>query len=161
MAAKEGRRRGRGVALVMAWIAIAAAAVWAFGRSSARTRLPGTGAVTEGARTVTSPPPPRVDPPAPVTVAPPVTAPVTETPPVTGTPPAAQRPTAAQAGDDLTAIDGIGPKISAALVDAGITTFRALADTSADRLREVLAQRGLRFTPTLDTWPAQARSRLG
>lgn len=146
MAAKDGRRRERGVAWVLAWIAIAAVAVWAFGRSSARTRLPGTGAVLTSART---PDPRRVDPPVPVAVA----APVAVTPPVAVT--------TARPPDDLTAIDGIGPKISAALIDSGITTFRELADTSADRLREVLAARGLRFTPTLGTWPAQARDRLG
>lgn len=60
--------------------------------------------------------------------------------------------------DDLTRIEGIGPKISSVLAAAGITTFRELANASQDELQRVLAAADLRGSygdPT--TWPAQAR----
>ncbi len=60
--------------------------------------------------------------------------------------------------NDLTRIEGIGPKISEVLNQHGITTFAELADTRADTLREILERFGDRFQladPT--TWPEQAR----
>ena len=59
--------------------------------------------------------------------------------------------------DKLTKIEGIGPKISDLLNNAGITTFAALASTDAERIKEILAEAGNRFKrhdPT--TWPKQA-----
>ena len=67
-------------------------------------------------------------------------------------------PARAATPDDLVKIEGIGPKINAILAKAGITTFQQLADTSADRLKELLAAAGSRFAshdPT--TWPEQAK----
>lgn len=59
--------------------------------------------------------------------------------------------------DDLTKIEGIGPKIAQVLADAGITTFAALASTSAERLREILNAAGSRYRITdPTTWPEQA-----
>jgi predicted flap endonuclease-1-like 5' DNA nuclease len=59
--------------------------------------------------------------------------------------------------DDLTKIEGIGPKIAQLLADAGITTFAALAATSVERLREILAAGGSRYRLTdPGTWPEQA-----
>ncbi len=59
--------------------------------------------------------------------------------------------------DDLTKIEGIGPKIAQVLADAGITTFAALASTSAARLREILNAAGSRYRITdPTTWPEQA-----
>lgn len=58
--------------------------------------------------------------------------------------------------DNLTRIEGIGPKISSVLQAAGITTFTELADTDAEHVREILRAAGLNLAdPT--TWPDQAR----
>ena len=59
--------------------------------------------------------------------------------------------------DDLTKIEGIGPKIAQVLADAGINTFAALASTSTGRLREILNAAGSRYRITdPTTWPEQA-----
>lgn len=59
--------------------------------------------------------------------------------------------------DDLTRIEGIGPRIAALLKDAGITGFAALATARADRLEAVLAAAGPRFRLAQPaTWPEQA-----
>lgn len=63
----------------------------------------------------------------------------------------------AAVADDLTKIEGIGPKIAETLAAAGLTTFAALAATPASQLRDILAATGKRFRladPT--TWPEQA-----
>lgn len=57
--------------------------------------------------------------------------------------------------DDLRRIEGIGPKISSALQDAGITTFDQLAATDVDLLKEILANAGIGADPA--SWPEQAR----
>jgi hypothetical protein len=59
--------------------------------------------------------------------------------------------------DDLERIDGIGPHTSAALRAAGIRTFRALAASDVNRLRVAIENAGMRATPRMATWPAQAR----
>lgn len=59
--------------------------------------------------------------------------------------------------DDLTVIEGIGPKIAELLAADGITTFAALAATPADRLKEILLAGGRRFAiADPATWPQQA-----
>lgn len=61
--------------------------------------------------------------------------------------------------DDLSFLDGIGPKVSAVLRFAGITSFSRLASTDMDRIREVLKAENpnlLRLTDP-STWPEQAR----
>ncbi len=58
--------------------------------------------------------------------------------------------------DDLEIIEGIGPVISRILHDAGIVAFRQLADTPVERLREILADAGLRRLADPGTWPEQA-----
>lgn len=61
------------------------------------------------------------------------------------------------AADDLTRIEGIGPKISAILTAAGIRTFAQLSQTSQAELQRILAASDLKGSygdPT--TWPAQA-----
>ena len=64
---------------------------------------------------------------------------------------------AASAGsaDDLTVIEGIGPKIAGTLNAEGITTFAQLAATDANRLSEILQGAGLRLA-NAETWPEQA-----
>ncbi len=59
--------------------------------------------------------------------------------------------------DDLKRIEGIGPKISSLLQEAGITTFAQLAATDVDRLKEIIAEAGLTALADPTTWPEQAR----
>ncbi|WP_238014122.1 helix-hairpin-helix domain-containing protein [Dactylosporangium sp. AC04546] len=61
------------------------------------------------------------------------------------------------AQDELERIEGIGPKIAAALRAAGITTFAALADAERSTVEDALADANLRFAPSLGTWARQAR----
>lgn len=72
------------------------------------------------------------------------------------TPPIAPQP-AGGAPDDLTRIEGIGPKISSLLQAAGITTFAQLAATDVSRLKEILAEARLAALADPTTWPEQAR----
>jgi uncharacterized protein (DUF697 family) len=58
--------------------------------------------------------------------------------------------------DDLTRIEGIGPKISEMLQDRGIATFTQLAETDVDRLRQILHEANLRMSDP-GTWPEQAK----
>lgn len=61
------------------------------------------------------------------------------------------------APDDLTRIEGIGPKVEQVLAAAGITTFAQLAATPIAQLRAILDAAGSRYRisdPT--TWPDQA-----
>ncbi len=60
--------------------------------------------------------------------------------------------------DDLKKIEGIGPKIAEILNAAGITTFAKLADTTPDKIKELMTEAGPRFAshdPT--TWPKQSK----
>lgn len=61
----------------------------------------------------------------------------------------------AEVPDDLTIVEGIGPKTDAVLKAAGIQTLAELSVTDAARLREILRAADLRLgDPT--TWPEQA-----
>jgi len=60
--------------------------------------------------------------------------------------------------DDLKKIEGIGPKIGELLVNNGIPTFEALANTDVEKIKEILAEAGSRYKmhdPT--SWPIQSR----
>ena len=57
--------------------------------------------------------------------------------------------------DDLTVIEGIGPKISGMLRAEGITTFAGLAAADVSRLREIMLAANLRIANPA-TWPEQA-----
>ncbi len=70
--------------------------------------------------------------------------------------PAARAVEGLEPGDDLTRIEGIGPKIAGLLQGAGIRTFRELASADAGRLREILAEANLRNLADPGTWPEQA-----
>jgi predicted flap endonuclease-1-like 5' DNA nuclease len=59
--------------------------------------------------------------------------------------------------DDLVRIEGIGPKIAAALVAAGIRTYRQLADAHNEQLTHAIRGARIRFAPSLTTWSQQAR----
>lgn len=60
--------------------------------------------------------------------------------------------------EDLTKIEGIGPKINEALQANGITSFSDLADATADEIKKILEAADGNFAshdPT--TWPQQAK----
>ncbi|NNC82543.1 MAG: 30S ribosomal protein THX [Flavobacteriales bacterium] len=56
--------------------------------------------------------------------------------------------------DNLTKIEGIGPKIAETLTAAGIDSFAALAGEKPEKLSEVIAD--VRGNHVTDTWPEQA-----
>jgi large subunit ribosomal protein L21 len=59
--------------------------------------------------------------------------------------------------DDLTKIEGIGPKINELFQAAGIKTFAQLADAKVERLSEILHAAGARFAShNPGTWPQQS-----
>ncbi len=62
------------------------------------------------------------------------------------------------ASDDLTKVEGIGPKVAETLSAAGISTFAALSATSPDKIKEILAEAGgMLATMNPTTWPDQAQ----
>lgn len=71
--------------------------------------------------------------------------------------PAKKAAKAKSTGDDLTIIEGIGPKIAELFIAEGITTFAQLADTSVERMTEILHAAGSRFAMHKpDTWAQQS-----
>jgi large subunit ribosomal protein L21 len=63
----------------------------------------------------------------------------------------------AAAADDLTKIEGIGPKINEIMNKGGIYTFAQLAAAPVDRLRDLLKAAGARYAShNPGTWPEQA-----
>lgn len=64
----------------------------------------------------------------------------------------------ASKGDDLTKIEGIGPKAAEALTNAGMGTFSDLSKGDAEKIKEVLTEASSRMAhldPT--SWPKQAQ----
>lgn len=59
--------------------------------------------------------------------------------------------------DDLTRIEGIGPKVCALLIEQGITRYSQLARVPVDLIRQSLRAKGQSFA-MIDpqSWPAQA-----
>ncbi|HMN62301.1 MAG TPA: hypothetical protein PJ988_18185 [Anaerolinea sp.] len=58
--------------------------------------------------------------------------------------------------DDLTLIEGIGPKIAGLLHQKGITTFAQLAAAELPMLEQMLKENGMQFTKPA-SWMGQAR----
>ncbi len=59
--------------------------------------------------------------------------------------------------DDLTIVEGIGPKINGLLQSKGINTFGQLANTNPDTIKEMLNEAGANYRiHDPGTWPAQA-----
>ena len=59
--------------------------------------------------------------------------------------------------DDLTVVEGIGPKIGDLLIAAGITTFAQLASVKISKIEEILKAAGSRYAlANPGTWPEQA-----
>ncbi|MCM0679125.1 DUF4332 domain-containing protein, partial [Micromonospora phytophila] len=77
------------------------------------------------------------------------------------TPPVRPTAEATQAADDFRRIQGVGPKMASALLAAGIRTYRQLAELDEAALRETIRGAGLRATPSLATWPQQAKVLAG
>jgi predicted flap endonuclease-1-like 5' DNA nuclease len=64
--------------------------------------------------------------------------------------------------ENLTAVEGIGPKIQQLLWQANIFTFEQLAAASVHRLKELLATAGEPYhMATPDSWPEQAQLAAG
>jgi predicted flap endonuclease-1-like 5' DNA nuclease len=59
--------------------------------------------------------------------------------------------------DDLTVVEGIGPKIQAALGGAGINTFAQLAAQEPAELERIVRAAGVRMVGKARHWPEQAR----
>ena len=60
--------------------------------------------------------------------------------------------------DDLKVVEGIGPKIAAMFNESGITTWKALSETSVASCQEILSKGGERYRihdPA--SWPMQAK----
>jgi len=73
-----------------------------------------------------------------------------------GAAPAAKKTEAASAtADDLTKVEGIGPKVAEALKAGGVTTFAALAAATPDSLVDLISSVAGGHVP--DTWPQQAK----
>ncbi|WP_374197503.1 hypothetical protein [Micromonospora sp. RL09-050-HVF-A] len=108
---------------------------------------------------------------APVAVAPAVpaqrtsvedTAPAAEDTPVPAAAPLSDAsPTQGGSADDFRRIQGVGPKMAAALQSAGIHTYQQLAALDETGLRETIRAAGLRATASLATWPQQAKVLAG
>lgn len=57
--------------------------------------------------------------------------------------------------DNLTKIEGIGPKIAETLTAAGVVTFADVAASTPEKISEIIA--GVRGNHVTDTWPKQAQ----
>ena len=117
----------------------------------------------EPASTVTEPVAAEVEPAAaPAEPVAPATIPVPRTPVENGAAATAEPATPDNGpADDFRKIQGIGPKMAAGLQDAGIRTYRQLAELDEAALREVIKAAGLRAAPGLATWPQQAKVLAG
>lgn len=98
----------------------------------------------------------------PAAVVPPDVVPTAAVPPDV-VPPAAVPPALGprvRPGQALLAVSGIGQRSAAALAAAGIGDLVTLAASDPTTLADALATAGLRRSPTLSAWPAQARRLL-
>jgi large subunit ribosomal protein L21 len=61
--------------------------------------------------------------------------------------------------DKLTKIEGVGPKIETLLIEAGIDSFKKLAKSKAEKISELLIEKGGHSYSRFDTksWPDQAK----
>ena len=75
----------------------------------------------------------------------------------TPAPKAEPKKASAAKGDDLTKIEGIGPKIAELFKNAGIVTFADLEKADVENLKNILSDAGSNFaTHDPSTWPQQA-----
>ncbi len=87
-------------------------------------------------------------------VAPPVPATDTTPQPVVSSPPAVVAE--AVKTDDLTMIEGIGPKRAEVLVAAGVSSFALLAQSNVEQLISIMTAANLELSPGIDSWITQA-----
>lgn len=71
--------------------------------------------------------------------------------------PAGKKPVKDPNVDDLTKLEGIGPKISNTLRAAGFDTFEKLAEADESAIRGVLEKAGITLAPVAATWAKQAK----
>lgn len=72
--------------------------------------------------------------------------------------PAKESKKAAAKADDLTVIEGVGPKIAEVFANAGLVSFADVAAKTADELKAILTDAGDQFnTAVTDTWAQQAQ----
>ena len=65
--------------------------------------------------------------------------------------------TASSEPDDLTKIEGVGPKLQEILYAAGVTTYASLAASSAETLTEKIKSGGFKAPFKADSWAEQAK----
>ena len=83
---------------------------------------------------------------------------VAEEPAKKAAPKKAKKEAKKEAADDLTKVEGIGPKISEVFQSAGITSFAELAGKSEEDLKTILAEAGSRYaSKNPASWPKQAK----
>jgi len=83
--------------------------------------------------------------------------PASPAPPAAAPPPAPAAPVEpASEPDDLTRIEGIGPKMSQALIAAGLDTFEKVAAASIEDFQAAVAAAGMNFAPSAESWAEQA-----
>lgn len=70
--------------------------------------------------------------------------------------PAAAGPAASAEADDLTKIEGIGPRLAGILGEAGIRTFAQLAATAPEEIARIVTAAGFKAPFNPATWPRQA-----
>ncbi|GAB4083640.1 hypothetical protein GCM10028784_02700 [Myceligenerans cantabricum] len=61
------------------------------------------------------------------------------------------------ADEDLKVVEGIGPKIEAALKNDGITSYAQIAASSEAELRASIRKGGIKFAPSIKSWAQQAQ----
>ncbi|MFC4020059.1 hypothetical protein ACFOW4_19230 [Micromonospora sp. GCM10011542] len=127
--------------------------------------VPMTVAAEPTAATVAAEPAVAAEEPArPVVATPPVRPTTAATPPVRpagATLPATGDSDPDAPADDFRRIQGVGPKMAAALQAAGVRTYRQLGDLDEPALRDLIRAAGLRAAPGLASWPQQARVLAG
>jgi predicted flap endonuclease-1-like 5' DNA nuclease/uncharacterized membrane protein len=62
----------------------------------------------------------------------------------------------AEPSDDLTQLNGIGPRIASILNDGGITSYNQLQHANTGELRQIIATGGALPPASLESWPTQA-----
>jgi large subunit ribosomal protein L27 len=84
-------------------------------------------------------------------------APVKEAPKVKAAP-VVEEPKAEAKGDNLTKLDGVGPKLAEILNEAGLNSFADVAGTSVEKFKEILEAAGSRYaSKDPQPWIEQAK----
>jgi predicted flap endonuclease-1-like 5' DNA nuclease len=60
------------------------------------------------------------------------------------------------AEDDLTRIEGIGPKVQGILKAAGVRTYAMLSSKTSEQIAEIVKSGGFKTPFNPETWPHQA-----